>query len=235
MQRKTGLLFFLTVLTASLSLAAQTAYPSASPTMSVVADDGTEESVESYDGDAPMKALFRANPEDVGTYTARYEWRFTKDTEQTPFLVRYDEETEYTFMESGGFTVELYITFVEGTDTIEYRMDTPFRISLSESKLEFPNAFTPNGDGINDVFKAKEGYQSIVSFEASVYNRWGKQLYKWTDPAQGWDGRSGGSDVPDGAYYLLVKARGADGRKYNFKKTINLLRGYTETGSTAAE
>ena len=44
----------------------------------------------------------------------------------------------------------------------------------------------------------------------------------------GWDGKSGGSNVPDGAYYLVIKAKGADGRNYDIKKTINLLRGYTE-------
>ena len=103
---------------------------------------------------------------------------------------------------------------------------------MSESQLEFPNAFTPNGDGINDIFKAKEGYKSIVSFEAAVFSRWGKKLYEWRDLDGGWDGRSGGHDVPDGAYYLVVKARGADGRNYNIKKVINILRGYTEEGST---
>ena len=46
------------------------------------------------------------------------------------------------------------------------------------------------------------------------------------------DGKSGGSDVPDGAYYLVVQAKGADGRHYNIKKVINILRGYTENGGT---
>ena len=65
-------------------------------------------------------------------------------------------------------------------------------------------------------------------FRAIVFSRWGKKLYEWNDPAGGWDGRSGGSDVPDGAYYLNIEARGADGKNYHIKKTINLLRGYTE-------
>lgn len=91
-----------------------------------------------------------------------------------------------------------------------------------------PNAFTPNGDGVNDVFRVKESYQSIVSFEAMVFNRWGKKLYEWRTPDGGWDGKSGGSDVPDGAYYLVINARGADGKKYHIKKVINLLRGFKE-------
>lgn len=217
-----------------LRVAAQYAYPSAQPSMAVVSADGTEEDAVSYDGSAPMTAVFRANPQDVGDYVPRYEWRFTRSGEASPLLVRYDEDTRYTFMDSGSFTVELLVSFVQGTDTVEFRQDSPFVVSIDESLLEFPNAFTPNGDGINDVFRAKEGYQSIVSFEAAVFNRWGRKLYEWKDVAGGWDGKSGGSDVPDGAYFLVVKARGADGREYNVKKTISLLRGYTESGGSSA-
>ena len=107
-------------------------------------------------------------------------------------------------------------------------MDSPFKISISESKLEVPNAFSPNGDNINDIFKVKDSYQSIVSFKGMIFNRWGKKLFEWTDITQGWDGRSNGNDVPDGAYFLHIQAKGADGRNYNIRKTINLLRGYQE-------
>lgn len=93
------------------------------------------------------------------------EWR------KHPFLVRYDEDTEYAFNQSGTFSVEVRISFVQGTDTIAYEMDQPFAVTISESKLEVPNAFTPNGDGVNDVFKVKDGYQSIVSFKAMVFDR----------------------------------------------------------------
>ena len=96
-----------------------------------------------------------------------------------------------------------------------------------ESKLTFPNAFSPNGDGINDVYKAKE-YQNITEFHAYIFNRWGQKLFDWTDPESGWDGTSGGHDVKDGVYFVLVKAKGADGQNYNIRKDVNLLRGYTE-------
>jgi len=217
-------------LLSALGVAAQTA----APTMTVVTADGTESEETAYDGSAPLQATFCANPQDVGDYTPLYEWRFTRQGESSPFIVRYDETTSYTFNESGSFTIELYISFANGADTVEYVMDEPFTVSISESKLEFPNTFTPNGDGVNDVFKAKDGYQSIVSFEAKVFNRWGKKLHEWTALDDGWDGKSGGTDVPDGAYYLVVKARGADGRNYNIKKVINILRGYTESGTTTS-
>ena len=49
------------------------------------------------------------------------------------------------------------------------------------SSLLMPNAFSPNGDGINDIYKPKDGYRNIEEFHAYIYNRWGQKLYEWTD------------------------------------------------------
>lgn len=231
MQRFISLL--LTLVCGIITIAAQSDdLPTANPVMTYTDDDGQEVNETQYDGSAPFKATFKACPEHTGNYTPLYEWRFTRSGETTPFLVRYDQDTEYEFLQSGTFSIELRVSFVQGTDTIAYEMDEPFSVAISESKLEVPNAFTPNGDGVNDVFRVKEGYKSIVSFKAMVFDRWGKKLYEWTDPAGGWDGRSAGHAVPDGGYYLNIQARGADGKHYNIKKVINVLRGYTESGTT---
>ena len=214
------------------ALLAQSELPSAEPTMTVRAADGTESDETAYDGSAPMTATFKANPTNMGEYEPAYEWRFTKVGEQEPFIVRFEENMEYTFAQSGTFSIELRIAFINGSDTITYETDEPFTVNISESKLEVPNAFSPNGDGINDTFHVKEGYQSLVSFEATVFNRWGKKIFSWKNPAEGWDGKDGGKECPDGGYYLVVKAKGADGKNYNIKKVINLLRGYTESSGT---
>ncbi len=94
----------------------------------------------------------------------------------------------------------------------------------NESKLVMPNTFTPNGDGHNDIFKAKE-YRNLSEFHAYIFNRWGQKLYEWTDPAEGWDGTYHGSEVKTGVYFVLVKARGTDDVIYNIRKDVNLLRG----------
>lgn len=198
--------------------------------MLITDETGKQTEETSFDGGAPIHARFESHVENAGTRTPLYEWRFIREGSATPFLTRYDADTEYDFTESGSYTVQLLVSFVQGTDTLSYKQDTPFRVVIAESRLEFPNAFTPNGDGINDVFKAKEGYKSIVSFKARIFSRGGKQLYSWNDPGGGWDGRFSGREAPDGAYYLMVSARGADGRNYNIKKTINLLRKFEENG-----
>ena len=57
-------------------------------------------------------------------------------------------------------------------------------------------------------------------------------MFDWTNPADGWDGTYKGHQVKDGVYFVLVKAKGADGIKYNIKRDVNLLRGYTESSTT---
>ena len=100
------------------------------------------------------------------------------------------------------------------------------------STLVMPNAFTPNHDEINDIYKAKS-HQNIVEFRAYIFNRWGQKLYEWTDINAGWDGTYRGKDVKQGTYFVLVKAKGADGQDYNIRKDVNLLRGFTEGTSNS--
>ena len=99
--------------------------------------------------------------------------------------------------------------------------------TVPTSTLVVPNAFSPNNDQINDVFKVKS-YQNIVEFHAYIFNRWGQKLYEWTNIDGGWDGTYRGNDVKQGTYFVLVKAKGADGETYNIRKDVNLLRGYIE-------
>ncbi len=211
--------------------------PTISPTAIYVTDEGEEESTD-MSGNAPLTGRFQANPQNVGEYSANYEWRFTVEGETTPYLTRYEENTEYTFTKAGTHNIVVYATFINGNDTIAYTQDYwdetgPMRVTISESKLEMPNAFSPNGDGINDIYKAKDGYQSIIEFHAYIFNRWGQKLYEWDDPAGGWDGKYNGKDVKQGVYFVLVKAKGADGRTFNIRRDVNLLRGYTEESGTA--
>ena len=192
---------------------------------------------DSYTGEAPLKARFLANAKEYDDYVCACEWSFFRDDEQTPFLKRFDNEVDYDFNEAGSFMIRLYVTYThkENKDLIlEYEYE-PFQISISESTLKVPNAFSPNGDGINDYFNVFE-VKSIISFSAAIYNRWGQQLYKWGIDQIGcedcgWDGTYNGSPVKEGVYFVVVEALGADGIKYNIRSAVNLLRGYTEETS----
>lgn len=177
---------------------------------------------------APLTVTFKANPSDLGDAVPTYEWRFTREGNAEPFITRYEEETTYEFRESGSTSVSLYVAY---DDTSEPELISTIRVSISASILEMPNAFSPNGDGINDIYRAKDTHQSIIEFHAYIFNRWGQKLYEWTDIDDGWDGTFHGNPVGDGVYFVLVKAKGADGVEYNIKRDVNLLRDYTEGGT----
>lgn len=194
------------------------------------------ESETSYSGGAPFNAHFEIKTENPNNHEIRYEWRFTKDGQEKPFLIRYSASTDYCFKESGTFYITCVVSVIEGDKVSDYEMESPIAVNIANSKLEFPTSFTPNGDGINDSLKVKAGYESIVSFQATVLTRSGKRIYEWTNPAGGWDGTMngrGGTPAPDGFYNLVLKARGADGLKYDRKMVINLLREYNEAATGA--
>lgn len=187
-------------------------------------DSGVEtETRNDFSGQAPLSVSFRANPQDMEGLDPTYEWHFRMEGEGKDMMVRYEENTDYTFTKAGKTYVTLYANLGN-----EERDSSRICVTISESKLLMPNAFTPNGDTHNDVYKAKE-YQSIVEFHAYIFNRWGQKLFEWTNPAEGWDGNYNGSPVKEGVYFVVVKARGADGIVYNIRKDVNLLRGYTKT------
>ena len=71
------------------------------------------------------------------------------------------------------------------------------------SKVEIPNTFTPNADGINDTWfiKGLAGYPNCL---VSVYNRLGQLMYRSKGYSADWDGRANGKDVPPSTYYYVI-------------------------------
>lgn len=180
-----------------------------------------EEENSSYTGAAPLEFRFAANPS-AQEGTLRYEWNFSEDAGFGQiFLTRFDEETTYTFNSTGIFYVRLIVTNLDDGQT--YTSST-FAFQVSESELKVPNAFSPNGDGVHDVFKVQ--HKSLVRFNAYIFNRWGQEVYRWdlSNIDEGWDGTSHGKPVKEGVYFIMIEAEGADGRVFKQKSDINLLR-----------
>ena len=198
------------------------------PVFYVITDEGEEEQT-SYDGSAPLRVRFEAKPEGLDGLKVNYEWRFFKEGEQTAYLIRYEENTEFVFNDAGGHRIICIATYDDGMGGVELsNEDSPLTLTIAESQLDFPNAFSPNGDGINDTYKPKAGAKSIVEFNAAIFNRWGQMLFKFRDINDAWDGTYKGRPVKDGAYFLNCEAKGADGKIFRIRKDVNILRGYTE-------
>ncbi len=177
---------------------------------------------EDFSEEAPLYVQFTSNPSNLDP-AATIEWHIT-NTSADINVTRYEENTTYTFTAAGKNQITLNVV-LDG-EIIETKS---INITISDSHLEMPNAFSPNGDGINDYFQAKTNSKSIIEFHAYIFNRHGQKLYDWTDwqnERSGWDGTHHGHPVKDGVYFVYVKALGADGTEYNIRRDVNLLRNY---------
>jgi len=106
------------------------------------------------------------------------------------------------------------------------REATPLTLLPTYQEIFIPQGFSPNGDGINDLFVIRGANGLTVSLE--VYNRWGNLVYKNEDYKNDWDGKpntgivlssADSNGVPDGTYYYVVNL--SDGRKFVRYMTIN--------------
>lgn len=90
--------------------------------------------------------------------------------------------------------------------------------------LELPTGFSPNGDGINDVFRIVR-YLNIERLDMfNVYNRWGNQVFSTTDITQGWDGTVNSINQPIGTYVWVVYGVSKDGDEILRRGNITLIR-----------
>lgn len=215
-------------------------YPIVSPTGVFVNHDGEEETLEvggSYD--APLAVTFMANSVDTAEYEVLYEWSIMqiKNNVERLLAKRNEEVTAFTFTEGGTdvtYRVTLAITYRHrATGTEGEGEGEAISFSLRGSSVHLYNAFSPNGDGTNDLFRVKT--QSLLSFRMKIFNRWGQEIVSGdqsTLPAEHendytyyicWDGTYHGRKVEDGVYFILVEAEGSDGIKYVRRGDINVL------------
>jgi gliding motility-associated-like protein len=90
------------------------------------------------------------------------------------------------------------------------------------STLYVPNVFTPNNDGVNDMFFTPNTH--IVKYDLTIFNRWGQLLFSSEDPLKGWDGTFNGQIVPDGVYVYILNAKGADEVVYKKTGHITIIK-----------
>ena len=86
-----------------------------------------------------------------------------------------------------------------------------------------PSAFTPNNDGLNDVFRI-EKWDNFDLVQLSIYDRWGNLIFKSSDIAAGWNGKSSGRDMPIGSYVYMVTGVDHKGASVIRQGNVTLLR-----------
>jgi len=95
---------------------------------------------------------------------------------------------------------------------------------LTKYKFDMPNAFTPNGDQANDVFKPVYRGNIFKEYHLSVYSRWGERVFETHTPGVGWDGSHSGKPMNSDVYVYVFEYEFATGEKSAMRKELNLLR-----------
>jgi gliding motility-associated-like protein len=168
-------------------------------------------SVDPSSGEAPLEVTFT----DKSIRASTYLWEFGDDS-----ISVLSTPKPHTYYIPKDYSVKLTVeSTLHCIDSVRFE-----KITVDESKLEIPNVFTPNEDGINDKFmvnKASLRYISVVVFSRNgtkVYDFFGEGqvLKEW----EGWDGNVGNSSskASPGVYFYIIKALGWDDIKYDSKE-----------------
>lgn len=149
--------------------------------------------------------------ETIGGYS--YVWNFGDNTENST-----ETNPSHTYIMVGQYEVTLISTNQWGcSDTIVHTVyiDDDFAFYI-------PNAFSPNGDGINDLFSGK-GY-GIKEYVMYIFDRWGEKIYETTDLSKGWDGTYKGAEAQQDVYIYRVDIIDIHGEKHRYNGHFTLVR-----------
>lgn len=151
---------------------------------------------------------------DVRTPGATYLWS-TGDT--TGFVYTNNNTTNYIVTITKNTCEKTINQIVESDD---------FFCDGIDCRIEVVNVMTPNGDGINDLWRAQTDC-NIFQYSLSIYNRWGQLVHFSNQAAYGWDGTINGSPAPEGPYFYELTFKDnvvVDVDRQDFRGSFTLLR-----------
>ncbi len=127
-----------------------------------------------------------------------------------------NQHPTYSYSAAGNYTVCLRVTDVFSCED-----------SICDEVIVFmppqvPNAFSPNGEGANNVFSVLGGPYKELEFK--IYNNWGELIFESDEQSKGWDGTRDGADQPVGVYIFTVIAVTLDDEQHTIKGDVTLLR-----------
>jgi gliding motility-associated-like protein len=147
----------------------------------------------------------------IGGYS--YVWEFGDNTATTTEIQPF-----HTYIMVGEYEVTLIASNQWGC------IDTIVKTLVIDDDFAFyiPNAFTPNGDGANDIFSGK-GY-GIKQYEMLIFDRWGEKIYETTDLSKGWDGTYRNVEAQQDVYIYKVTIIDVHDEKHQYRGHFTLIR-----------
>jgi gliding motility-associated-like protein len=171
----------------------------------------------------------------AGLYSLAFHWDPVPGA--TGYLVSTDSGRTYQIPQSGPSGLIHVITGLQPNETRAIQVKTTGNYACQESDaaildattrnpfgdgIYIPNAFTPNGDGVNDLFRVYG--TAFAKTRIRIFNQWGKLLYSTTDLTKGWDGSYQGKPQPGGLYTYALDAEMQDGKVFTKGGSFQLIR-----------
>ena len=150
--------------------------------------------------------LFIENPID----NAQYEWSTGENG--TVITVNNTDDAVYT----------VTVTDANGCTASDDVTVTVRKAKCDDSDVFIPNAFTPNGDGANDILYVRSHFVDELTFV--IYNRWGQEVFSTKDPNAGWDGTFQNKDLEPDAFAYYIHVLCVNGFKYSKRGNVTLIR-----------
>lgn len=149
----------------------------------------------------------------VQTSTANtYYWNF--EDANTTMDTSTKALPKYTYTAAATYCPKLIVANALGCkDSTTICLDIVANISMV-----IPNIFTPNGDGINDVFSLKTS--GFTNLTCDIFDRWGLKLYTFNNPAGYWDG----SKAVDGTYFYVIQSTDVKGEAHKYNGFVQLIK-----------
>ncbi len=189
--------------------------------------------------EAPLEVLF-VN-ESVNADVDKYEWMLFKEKSELQkegaggakvdsiMDIIYLENPTYTYNHTGSYMVKLVAAKQSAGFTCRDTFYMKDYIVIDTSLVKVAPAFTPNGDGVNDVLTIRT--RSLSSLDFQVFNRWGKIVHHYRkigyipgdSEFAAWDGKINGKLASPGVYFYVVDAEGRDGKRRRKKGFVEMI------------
>ncbi|WP_425636824.1 gliding motility-associated C-terminal domain-containing protein [Algoriphagus yeomjeoni] len=131
-----------------------------------------------------------------------------------------EKDPIHKFKNAGNFEVILTAYDIYGCSSTEKNI---IQVNAPLEFITIPNAFTPNGDGLNDTFIPK--LRAVTEFSMTIFNTWGEKIYSTSSlETKGWDGTHDGQDSPPGNYLYQITYTSKDSKQNTQTGGVTLIR-----------
>jgi gliding motility-associated-like protein len=197
----------------------------------------TQGLIDCYDLTGPYAITYNVTPAGAGnikinsitpanyTYTGNYFGGILTKLKATPTSTAYvfdHWELDNHSVAPGSTSDSAEVTYTQSDNVVAvFRLISEPPLGTPEDEVAVPSAFSPNGDGNNDLLSV---LGSITDIDFAIYNRWGQLVFRTNDRAKGWDGKFNGVDLNPGVFAYRLSGKDLEGKLIERKGNITLVR-----------